>query len=96
MATVGYGDVLPGNSPEKLLAMAGMALGVTLFAYFMGAITSVLDTLNTNDAQVGWGGGLGQWRPVSVGGWVWLSRGGQLALGVLELPGACLGVLDTR
>jgi hypothetical protein len=58
MSTVGYGDVLPSNSPEKLLAMVGMALGVTVFTYFMGAMTSVLDTLNASDAQVrGLGGG---------------------------------------
>ena len=50
---MGYGDVIPGNSPEKLLAMLGMALGVTVFAYFMGAMGSMLETLNTSDAKVG-------------------------------------------
>ena len=40
------------NSGEKLICMVAMALGVTIFAYIMGAVTRVLDTLNTSDAQV--------------------------------------------
>jgi hypothetical protein len=49
---VGYGDVIPGNSAEKLLAMLGMVLGVTVFAYFMGAMGNMLDTLNASEAKV--------------------------------------------
>ena len=32
MATVGYGDVIPIQIPEKMVAMAGMLIGVTVFA----------------------------------------------------------------
>ena len=32
MATVGYGDVIPIQIAEKLVAMVGMLIGVTVFA----------------------------------------------------------------
>ncbi len=55
---MGYGDVIPGNSAEKLLAMLGMALGVTVFTYFMDAMGRMLETSSTSEATVGWAG----WR----------------------------------
>jgi hypothetical protein len=46
MATVGYGDVTPIQIPEKLVSMAGMLIGVTVFAYIMSTVSSLLSTYN--------------------------------------------------
>lgn len=46
MTTVGYGDVTPIQTKEKLIAMAGMIVGVTAFAYVTGSASLLLSTLN--------------------------------------------------
>jgi Ion channel len=52
MATVGYGDITPHRITEKLIAMAGMLVGVTIFAYIMGTVATMLSTLNARHVRV--------------------------------------------
>ena len=47
MATVGYGDLVPVNKHEKVIAMFGMLLGATMISYLMGAMANVISTMNT-------------------------------------------------
>ena len=51
MTTVGYGDVIPGSAKEKLVAMGCMVVGITVFAYFMGAMANLLAALNTVESR---------------------------------------------
>lgn len=52
MTTVGYGDVIPGNSREKMASMIGMMVGITAFAYFMGSMSALLSAWNTNTSRM--------------------------------------------
>ncbi len=36
LCTVGYGDVVPSTTGERLFAIGAMLVGATIFAYFMG------------------------------------------------------------
>jgi voltage-gated potassium channel len=49
LCTVGYGDVTPMNSAEKLFSMLAMVIGVTVFAYFMGTIAALITSMNSTD-----------------------------------------------
>lgn len=51
MTTVGYGDVIPGTNKEKIVAMFCMVIGITVFAYFMGAMSTLLAALNSVQAR---------------------------------------------
>lgn len=51
MTTVGYGDVIPGTTREKIVAMFCMVVGITVFAYFMGAMSTLLAALNSVQAR---------------------------------------------
>ena len=50
LTTVGYGDVTPSNSAEKLFSMLAMAIGVTIFAYFMGVTAALITSMNSIDS----------------------------------------------
>jgi hypothetical protein len=52
MTTVGYGDVTPAHSAEKVTAMVGMVTGVTVFAYVISSIAAVVSRLNFENAKV--------------------------------------------
>lgn len=67
LTTVGYGDVIPGNSNEKIMSMIGytpaavadlialckgMVIGVTVFAYFMGSMSSMMSSLNNANTRI--------------------------------------------
>ena len=41
-----------GNAKEKIVAMVGMVVGVTVFGYFMGAMGSMLSKMNTADVRI--------------------------------------------
>ena len=56
LATVGYGDVHPSSVDEKIYAMLGMVLGVTIFAYFMGSMANLLANLNSGERVPACGG----------------------------------------
>eukprot|EP00892_Ulva_mutabilis_P011685 jgi/Ulvmu1/888/UM100_0043.1 len=51
MTTVGYGDVTPIQTTEKLIAMAGMLVGVTLFAYVTGFVGVLLSSFNAQSMR---------------------------------------------
>jgi voltage-gated potassium channel len=42
VTTVGYGDVTPVNMLEKIYAMVTMLVGLGIFGFFIGSITSIL------------------------------------------------------
>ena len=52
LTTVGYGDVSAQNVYEKLVAMAAMMVGVTVFAYFMGNTASFIAAVNSQEAAI--------------------------------------------
>lgn len=51
LGTVGYGDIVPGTSQEKAVAMISILVGLTIFAYFMSSMGSLLGTLNSGNTQ---------------------------------------------
>jgi hypothetical protein len=42
MTTVGYGDFSPNNSFERIWCMVVMLIGVIVFAYISGSLSSIL------------------------------------------------------
>lgn len=52
LTTVGYGDVTPGSAKEKLYAMFGMLIGVTVFAYFMGCMSEMMSLVNSSNKKI--------------------------------------------
>jgi hypothetical protein len=42
VATVGYGDISPANNYERIYCVAMMLLGVTIFTFVSGALSSIL------------------------------------------------------
>jgi hypothetical protein len=42
LSTVGYGDFLPRNSPEKLMMSVVLLVGVTIFSLIMNKLMDVL------------------------------------------------------
>lgn len=42
MTTVGYGDVTPKNTPERIYAIITMILGATVFSYIIGTIAALV------------------------------------------------------
>lgn len=51
MTSVGYGDVVAISVGEKFAAILCMIVGVTIFAYLMGAVTSLLGALNSSQSR---------------------------------------------
>mmetsp|Transcript_38000 Transcript_38000/g.107336 ORF Transcript_38000/g.107336 Transcript_38000/m.107336 type:complete len:631 (-) Transcript_38000:186-2078(-) len=49
LTTVGYGDISPQNIGEKCVAMVGMIFGVSMFAYFMGSMSSLVAAMSSAD-----------------------------------------------
>lgn len=52
MTTVGYGDIIPGTTQEKVASMVGMLIGITSFAYFMGSMSALLAAWNCNTSRL--------------------------------------------
>lgn len=52
IAAVGYGDVLPCNPEEEVMAVVGMVIGAALFAYVVGAISGVMSTGTGQDRKL--------------------------------------------
>ncbi|EQC26504.1 hypothetical protein SDRG_15682 [Saprolegnia diclina VS20] len=48
MSSVGYGDVVPQTKLEMAIAMFVMVIGVVMFGYVIGNITSLVDNLNAS------------------------------------------------
>ncbi|RHY99120.1 hypothetical protein DYB26_005626, partial [Aphanomyces astaci] len=46
--TVGYGDITPKTKTELIIAMFVMIIGVSMFGYVIGNITSLVDNINAS------------------------------------------------
>ena len=46
MTTVGYGDITPGRTIEYVLAGIIMLMGASLYAFIIGSIASLLNSIN--------------------------------------------------
>jgi hypothetical protein len=42
LSTIGYGDISPKSSPEKLVIALVMMIGVAIFSYIMGNFMEIL------------------------------------------------------
>eukprot|EP00873_Tetraselmis_striata_P001968 jgi/Tetstr1/422232/TSEL_013084.t1 len=52
MTTVGYGDIVPQHTGERIWCMFGMLIGVTAFAYFMSSVASVAAAMNSHSNRM--------------------------------------------
>lgn len=46
MSTVGYGDILPVTTPERLYVIFAMFVGATVFGYVVGAVAALVSQLD--------------------------------------------------
>ena len=52
LTTVGYGDIIPSTDSERIFVTFSMMIGALLFAYIVGDIGSLLNTLDRQSALV--------------------------------------------
>ena len=52
MTTVGYGDMSGNTDNEHLFCMALMIIGVVVFTYVSGSLSSILGSLDDEDAEL--------------------------------------------
>ena len=52
LATVGYGDIVPVSSTEKVVAMVWMLFGVGFFSFAVSYLTNVINSLNIKDSAL--------------------------------------------
>lgn len=52
VATVGYGDITPHNIYERMYCIAMMCLGVSIFTFVSGALSSILSNYDNQQAQL--------------------------------------------
>ena len=48
LATIGYGDLIPTNSTERIIAIFIMLVGVAMYSYVMGSFTELLANYDRN------------------------------------------------
>ena len=51
IVTVGYGDISPTNTAERIFCILLMLLGVVAFSFATGAITSIISDYDSNEAE---------------------------------------------
>lgn len=51
MSTIGYGDVTPKTQYERIYEIFGMILGASVYAYMVGAICSIVASMNAASAE---------------------------------------------
>lgn len=49
LGTVGYGDIAAQNIAEMIYSMVAIAMGITVFGYFMGAMAQMLANMTSGD-----------------------------------------------
>lgn len=49
MTTIGFGDIVPQNAVERLVAISIMILSVFMFAYTVNSIGSLLSSINERE-----------------------------------------------
>ena len=52
LTTVGYGDIVPTNMPERLYCLFAMLMGAMMFGYMMSTIGSMVTTMDKQAALV--------------------------------------------
>ena len=52
MTTVGYGDMSGNTDNEHLFCMALMIIGVVVFTYVSGSLSSILGSIDDEDAEL--------------------------------------------
>jgi CRP-like cAMP-binding protein len=50
MSTVGYGDIFPTTTPERLLNIFVILLGASVFGYMIANVSGLIQSLNSSDA----------------------------------------------
>lgn len=50
LVTVGYGDITAKNAYERLICSVLMIVGVVSFSYMTGALASLIQSIDQNDA----------------------------------------------
>jgi hypothetical protein len=50
--TVGYGDITPDSVSEKIITVMLMLIGVVLFSYATGSISSIISSADSEDARL--------------------------------------------
>ena len=48
LTTIGYGDLIPANTNERILAMIIMLVGVAMYSYVMGSFTEMIGNYDKN------------------------------------------------
>ena len=52
LATVGYGDIHPFNTPERLYTSAVMVIGIFIYSYIIGSLTNLLSNVDSRKAKL--------------------------------------------
>ncbi len=52
MTTVGYGDIIPAGPDERMLAILAMTVGVSIFGYIIGSVTTIVANGDAARAQM--------------------------------------------
>jgi len=55
LSTVGFGDIHPRNSPERVVVAMILLFGVAIFSYVMGNFIEILETFKSVDDDVDFG-----------------------------------------
>lgn len=53
VATVGYGDVNPTNTKERIFLICLMLIGVVAFSFIAGSLTSILQAIDEKNSEDG-------------------------------------------
>ena len=52
MVTVGFGDIAPGNTFEKVFAVIYMVMGIILYSYIIDNVTNILINMDKQKLQI--------------------------------------------
>jgi len=49
---VGYGDISASSTPERIVSIVSMALGISAFTFFMSATSTILNNMSKEDLRI--------------------------------------------
>jgi hypothetical protein len=52
VTTVGYGDISAGSTPERIYSLFIMSIGVLMYSYAIGSLTSIVAAIDAKNAKV--------------------------------------------
>ena len=52
ITTVGFGDISGGTTPERLICLVLMVIGVISFSFATGTLSSILSNLDSSNAKL--------------------------------------------